>query len=258
MGDKAVSNKLKRLTLIFYYEIKEVISTIKMYLHESIQSETRVNLNRLYAEKYYGKIGCVHKYYDNKMELLDRKKVIEFIINKYVNEGTRILDVGCGTGLFEKYLSFKNKNGTRIDAIDISQDMLDIAKRKNITTNNISWLKGDMHDLPNLTKKKYDLIICLGIERFIFCPKLFFKNIPQVLARNGIVLFRTYKKNTFLFVAEKVLAALTKRKQNLSLCYSHVIASYLDANNLKHKSYKLKINELNCHEMIEAVKVRED
>ena len=49
--------------------------------------------------------------------------------DKYSNdEDTPILDVGAGTGLIGEYL---NLNSRKIDAIDISPEMLNIAKLKN-------------------------------------------------------------------------------------------------------------------------------
>ncbi len=44
------------------------------------------------------------------------------------NEDTPILDVGAGTGLIGEYLNFSSRE---IDAIDISPEMLNIARLKN-------------------------------------------------------------------------------------------------------------------------------
>ena len=45
-------------------------------------------------------------------------------------EGIRIMDAGAGTGFIGEYL--KQRGYTNVDGLDISQEMLDIAKEKNV------------------------------------------------------------------------------------------------------------------------------
>ena len=45
-------------------------------------------------------------------------------------EDLRIMDAGAGTGFIGEYL--KQQGYTNVDALDISQEMLDIAKEKNV------------------------------------------------------------------------------------------------------------------------------
>ena len=45
-------------------------------------------------------------------------------------ENIRIMDAGAGTGIIGEYL--KQQGYTNVDGLDISQEMLDIAKQKNV------------------------------------------------------------------------------------------------------------------------------
>lgn len=74
---------------------------------------------------------------------------------KYLKDGDRIIDLGTGSGCIAITLKSKLPNSS-IDAVDISNDALDVA-RINAKINNvdINFYQGDML----CTNKKYDAII---------------------------------------------------------------------------------------------------
>ena len=68
----------------------------------------------------------------------------------YLNE-RKVLDIGCGVGNLTKYIWNK---GFDVDGIDLSEEMLSIAKRRY---NNINFYKMDMRNI--ILNKKYDGIM---------------------------------------------------------------------------------------------------
>ncbi len=84
-------------------------------------------------------------------------QVIDKINQIYPNLTGNILDLGCGTGLVAEKL--KTKNNT-FDGIDISENMLDIAKQKNIYS---SLEQTDIASYLEKTVKEYDLIIAADV-----------------------------------------------------------------------------------------------
>ena len=81
-------------------------------------------------------------------------KTIEYL-NKYFNKKLDIVDLGTGSGCIA--ISIKKELDCNMDAVDISNDALEVAKR-NATNNNvdINFYLGDMLKPLN---KKYDCII---------------------------------------------------------------------------------------------------
>ena len=60
-----------------------------------------------------------------------RKGVVEFVAAMKLNEGIRVLDVGCGTGVLTPYLRDAIGPQGRIIALDPSEAMLKVAARKD-------------------------------------------------------------------------------------------------------------------------------
>ena len=79
--------------------------------------------------------------------------LIEQLIDKIdFNEADKILDVGCGTGILEPFLL--NKSISKITAIDISENMIKIAKSK---IKNINFICADFYTFN--CSDKFDKII---------------------------------------------------------------------------------------------------
>lgn len=79
--------------------------------------------------------------------------LIEQLINKIdFNETDKILDVGCGTGVLEPFLL--NKSNNKITAIDISENMIQIAKSK---IENVNFICADFYTFN--CSDKFDKII---------------------------------------------------------------------------------------------------
>lgn len=81
--------------------------------------------------------------------------------SKYITTGIRVLEVACGTGRLTKLL-LENKTGITVDALDYSQEMLDILKLKmgewNIDkSNQLNIFNADMRYFSSA--EKYDVII---------------------------------------------------------------------------------------------------
>lgn len=95
----------------------------------------------------------------------------------------KLLELGCGTGIFTQELS---KTIHAIDAIDISADLLDIASKK-IHKKNVTFIKANAYD----TKFKggsYDAIVGVSVLHHLEVLPAF-KEMYRLLRPAGKVLF---------------------------------------------------------------------
>ncbi|MEO0275233.1 MAG: class I SAM-dependent methyltransferase [candidate division WOR-3 bacterium] len=139
-------------------------------------------------EKIFDKIA---PYYDILMQNIDYKGWAQYFIKiceLFNVHPEKILDIACGTGEEIVYLC---EMGFDITGVDISESMLEIAKRKLKGKKNVRLLKMDMREL-NLNEK-FDAVFSffdsmnylLTIEDMERC----FKGVYNVLKNNGIFIF---------------------------------------------------------------------
>jgi len=93
-----------------------------------------------YVKEWFAKWAPVYDFTDVFVSGI-RKKVLEFTD---AHEGSRILDVGTGTG---KQAFEYAKRGYDVVGIDLSEDMLNVANRKN-RYGNVQFELADAADMP--------------------------------------------------------------------------------------------------------------
>lgn len=106
------------------------------------------------------------------------EEVIAEILEKGgIKDGIKVLDVACGTGvLFPDYL----KAGAEITGIDISENMVNAAKKK---FPGISVICGDATDYP--FEEKFDVIMIYNAFPHFDEPEKLIKNLAEALNSNG-------------------------------------------------------------------------
>jgi demethylmenaquinone methyltransferase/2-methoxy-6-polyprenyl-1,4-benzoquinol methylase len=81
-------------------------------------------------------------------------------------EKCRILDLACGTGDFTLELA-KRWPEAKITGVDLTPEMIDIARRKLSAYGNVSFIVGDAQNLSMLDSREYSLIVCaFGFRNF--------------------------------------------------------------------------------------------
>ncbi len=110
-----------------------------------------------------------------------------------LQNGDRVLDVACGTGIVSRY-AFKAIDASgHITGIDVNKEVL--KKAREICPPNvipIQWKQGDVTDLP-FTDAKFNVVLCQqGLQYF---PDRFraLNEINRVLAKKGRVVFSVWR-----------------------------------------------------------------
>jgi len=99
--------------------------------------------------------------------------------------GLKVLDAGCGPGVYTKFLV---KNGAEVIAIDFSQKMLDYAKKS--IGNKAHFLKADLSKkLDFFQSDIFDLIICPLVLDSIEQIDIPLEEFYRLLKLDGILIF---------------------------------------------------------------------
>jgi ubiquinone/menaquinone biosynthesis C-methylase UbiE len=109
---------------------------------------------------------------------------MKFLIDKYVKEKDKVLDLGCGNGRFSEF--FLDYLG-----VDSSQELIDIARENNPSKN---FLVADALNLP-LTDQSFDLIFSVSVLHHIPSKRLrskFLQESKRVLKPGGTMILTVW------------------------------------------------------------------
>ena len=136
------------------------------------------------------------------------EKTIDYVVD-YFDKAISILDIGTGSGCIAITLS-KNLIGSRVDALDISEQALEVAKKNNERNNtNVNFFHSNM--LENVTEK-YDLIISnppyiAYDEEIMEIVKNNEPNIALYAENNGLYFYEEILKKASNFLNKKAMIA---------------------------------------------------
>ena len=123
--------------------------------------------------------------YDNDHVLgtVSQPKSVNLLTTRLKDKNAEIIDVGCGTGLVGENL--KAKDFIYFDGIDISEDMLSIAKSRGYRNLFLGSLNKQLHVLDDA----YDAAMCVGVFTHGHVSSDGFKELCRIVKPGGYVCF---------------------------------------------------------------------
>jgi ubiquinone/menaquinone biosynthesis C-methylase UbiE len=106
------------------------------------------------------------------------------ILQEYVkNKELKIIDVGCGTGLVGREL--ERAGFSNFDGIDISKEMIDIAKQRGYS----NLFIGSLNDKLPFTDSEYDAALCVGVFTHGHVGSDRLDELARIVKPGGIICF---------------------------------------------------------------------
>lgn len=172
--------------------------------------------------------GYESKREKNKLSSYYNKVWLKTMLDVIDRKPKNILDYGCGTCLFYQGIK-KRFNNSDYTGVDISQDMLNIAKKRY---GKIRLICGDCENLP-IKKESFDFVIGRGILHHLPNPKKGVSEIQRVLKKDGYAVICDTTKNPIF----AILRNISKKTGHFSKTHKSFkkteLHNLFKANNLK-------------------------
>lgn len=113
--------------------------------------------------QYYGS-------YDEDGRLSSRHGAVEFLttvryVEKYLQPGMRILEIGAGTGKYSHYFA---RQGYQVDAMELIDHNIEVFKANTQPGEKITVAQGNAKDLGGFADNTYDITLLLGPMYHLF------------------------------------------------------------------------------------------
>lgn len=116
-------------------------------------------------------------------ELLDMPTTLSLLPERL--DGYTLLDAGCGSGIYGQQLA---RRRAQVTGIDISKEMIEIAKKETPPDLKITYQVGNLYELP-YKDSTFDFIICAYVLENIEDIARVFKEFYRVLKDEGKCIF---------------------------------------------------------------------
>lgn len=127
--------------------------------------------------------------------------------------GLKVLDVGCGGGVFSESMA---ANGANVTAIDLAHESLEVAKLHLYESNHkIDYKKISVEDFANDNEATFDVIVCMEMLEHVPDPQSIVDACATLLKPGGWLFMSTINRSAKammlgIFVAEHVMGLVPK------------------------------------------------
>jgi ubiquinone biosynthesis O-methyltransferase len=154
------------------------------------------------------------------------KSHLELFFNDDEIIGKRVLDAGCGTGIFS--IIFANKGAEKVIGIDISEGSLQTGRalKEKFNLQNVEFRKEDMLNLP-FEDNSFDIVWAWGTIHHTENPYKAMEELIRVLKKDGIFFLTLYKKTQLTFIHEIIRKILIRTPKGTWTTLSKIMAVFL-------------------------------
>jgi len=193
-----------------FYDIVEAMLTIFAVMKNKF-FVNNINAYQKIIEKLYSESSISPILYNKFVHYDKREDLFKLLIRKnYIQNNQNVLDLGSGTGLFSKVILESNMN-LNLVGIDISSSMIQHANVYTYKSNGKHlFIKDDFHNLTRLSdKRKFDVIVAIGINRFVVKPSKFYETVLDKVKINGLIILSLYKRNILKIIQVNIFKTCT-------------------------------------------------
>ena len=134
--------------------------------------------------------------HDEDGRLTSKHGMVEYIttmkyIEKYLQHGMRILEIGAATGRYSHTLA---RQGYRVDAVELIEHNIEIFKQNTLPDESVTITQGNAMELSSFKSDTYDITLLLGPMYHLFTVEDKLKALSEAIrvTKRGGVVFAAY------------------------------------------------------------------
>ena len=207
--------------------LTNLINEIESY---TFQPKTAIVFHSKSAIEFDGK-------YEKSPQFQQRFEVWTTLFEKYLKPQMRVLDAGCGSGIFSIYLAQKNCIVTGIDG---SEKMIELCKKYSHTKNLIISFQQVILPFENIDNfEKQDVILCSSVLEYIIDYEIVIQQFKELLNSNGILIISMPNKDSWYRKIEKYIFKLTGKPAYYQYI-QHILSEKDFSKRLKYYGFELQ------------------
>ena len=225
ISSNAQQNYLKNYTKEIH--LKTLISEIESHTFQpknaiDFHSETAVEFN----EKY-----------EISPQFQQRYEVWTTLLERYLKPEMKVLDAGCGSGIFSIYLALKK---CIVVGVDGSEKMIELCKKHSQAKNlEISFQQSTLpfENIDDFSKQ--DVILCSSVLEYIVEYEIVIQQFKELLNPEGILVISMPNKDSWYRKIEKYIFKLTGKPPYYHFI-QHIFTEKCFTKRLKHFGFELR------------------
>jgi len=172
------------------------------------------------VKKYFDDVSndyLKYKYEIGKRSFMSvrQEKMIYFLDRYCQNNSRKVLDAGCGPGLFLIELL---KKGHDVTGVDISMNMLKLASTqitKMKLTGKADFLMSTIEDMP-FSDNSFDMITSAGVIEYLDSDNKVLQEFKRILKKDGYFLISVTNKYSYNLIFDNIIEIFRRN----SCCFS--------------------------------------
>lgn len=174
--------------------------------------------------------------YSSDPNFIERFKIWTNYFVKHIPKQAKVLDAGCGPGLFSYYLAEELQ--CKVTAIDGSEGMIEICRNQKHKENiEIEFITKNLLEISSLNLEKQDVIIASSVLEYIDDLEGILDVFTNLLKDDGILIVSMPNKKGVARRLEKISYSILS-KPSYYKYVKHIVTQKAFQQNLKTKGFK--------------------
>ncbi|SFD26538.1 Ubiquinone/menaquinone biosynthesis C-methylase UbiE [Chitinophaga sp. CF118] len=149
---------------------------------KSVFLKETATMQQQFAEKRAAMPEGTNKVLDRRSLETDNKNLL-----KYLNSGSSVLDVGCGSGAITRGIAGR---AGKVTGIDTSESLIALARKNYGDISNLEFQVADIHTFD--TTERYDIITAARVLQWLSDPKEALRKLKPLLKEGGVLAILDY------------------------------------------------------------------